>query len=205
MQYLALLARDMTLSPDRVSPSIASIEACERYQKQSYRNRCYILAGDGVQMLQVPVVHAEDMSIKNVLVDWSTPWLLRTERALDTAYYNSAYFEYYRDGLYAVLEERPERLWELNSGILRFLLEKTGIKCELSDTMEYAPEGSVADDYRYIIHPKRPDSILRALGLDQPYYQVFAERFGFTPGISSADLLFNEGPGSVRWLKKLTE
>ena len=195
----------MTLSPDRVSPSIASIEACERYQKQSYRNRCYILAGDGVQMLQVPVVHAEDMSIKNVLVDWSTPWLLRTERALATAYYNSAYFEYYRDGLYAVLEERPERLWELNSGILRFLLEKTGIKCELSDTMEYAPEGSVADDYRYIIHPKRPDSILRALGLDQPYYQVFAERFGFTPGISSADLLFNEGPGSVRWLKKLTE
>ena len=47
----------MTLSPDRVLPSVVRLEACENYQKQSYRNRCYILAGDGVQMLQVPVAH----------------------------------------------------------------------------------------------------------------------------------------------------
>ena len=152
----------MTLSPDRVSPSVAHLEACENYRKQSYRNRCYILAGDGRQMLQVPVVHAEDMSIKNVRVDWSTPWLLRTERALDTAYYNSAYFEYYRDELYALLEERPERLWDLNLMTLRFLLEKTGIACDLRETSDFA-------------------------ALDS--------------GLSARDLLFNEGPDSILWLK----
>lgn len=203
--WFALLARDMTLSPDRVSPSIAFMEACESYQKQSYRNRCYILAGDGVQMLQVPVVHSEDMSIKKVLVDWSTPWLIRTERALDTAYYNSAYFEYYREGLYALLEERPERLWDMNMGILRFLLEKTGIHCEIKESVDFAPEGSVPDDWRSLIHPKRPDTILRDLGLDLPYYQVFAERFGFTPGLSAADLLFNEGPGSIAFLQRTNQ
>ena len=56
LSWLALAARDFTLSPDRVLPSVVQLEACENYQKQSYRNRCYILAGDGVQMLQVPVV-----------------------------------------------------------------------------------------------------------------------------------------------------
>ena len=89
--WFALLARDMTLSPDRVSPSTVFLEACENYQKQSYRNRCYILAGDGVQMLQVPVVHAESMRITEVRVDYSTPWLVRTKRSLDAAYYTSAY------------------------------------------------------------------------------------------------------------------
>ncbi len=191
----------MTLSPDRVSPSVAHLEACENYRKQSYRNRCYILAGDGRQMLQVPVVHAEDMSIKNVRVDWSTPWLLRTERALDTAYYNSAYFEYYRDELYALLEERPERLWDLNLKTLRFLLEKTGIACNLRETSDFAALDSASDDYRFRIDPKHPDSILRDLGLGKAYYQVFAERFGFIPGLSALDLLFNEGPDSILWLK----
>ena len=138
VQYLALLARDMTLSPDRVCPSTALMEASERYQKQSYRNRCYILGGDGVEMLQVPVVHAEDMSIRSVRVDWSTPWLVRTERALDTAYYSSAYFEYYRDELFAILEERPERLWDLNLRTLDFLL-KTELAEQITENEIFLP------------------------------------------------------------------
>ena len=104
----------MTLSPDRVSPSTVYLEACENYQKQSYRNRCYILAGDGVQMLQVPVVHAESMGITQVRVDYSTPWLVRTQRSLDAAYYTSAYYEYYREELFERMEERPTLLWDWN-------------------------------------------------------------------------------------------
>ena len=67
--WFALLARDMTLSPDRVSPSTVCLEACESYQKQSYRNRAYILAGDGIQTLQVPVVHVASMRIDEVRVE----------------------------------------------------------------------------------------------------------------------------------------
>ena len=52
-------------------------------------------------------------------------------------------------------------------------------------------------------HPKRPDSILSSLGLERPYFQVFADRFGFTPGLSVLDLLFNEGPDSLLWLKRI--
>ena len=92
LQWFALAARSKQ----------ASVEACERYQKQTYRNRCYILGPQGVQMLQVPVLHGGSWDICDVLVDYSTPWVVRTQRALDTAYENSAFFEYYRDDLYGI-------------------------------------------------------------------------------------------------------
>ena len=208
LSWLALAARDFTLSPDRVLPSVVQLEACENYQKQSYRNRCYILAGDGPQMLQVPVKHGKGevpLNIQNVLVDYSTPWVVRTQRALDTAYETAAYYEYYRDDVFAVLNAQPETLWELNLSTIRLLLEKTGIACMFSPTSAFAAPGSEPDDYRFSIHPKQPDPILESLGLERPYYQVFQERLGgFTPRLSALDLLFNEGPDSILWLKKLS-
>ena len=202
--WLALAAREMTLSPDRVLPSTVQLEACENYQKQSYRNRCYILAGDGVQMLQVPVVHGADMAITRVRVDYSTPWVVRTQRALDTAYETSAYYYYYRDELFSLLEAKPQTLWELNLSTIRFLLKKTGIACELSPTAGFIGPDMEADDFRFSIHPKRSDTVLANLGLDRPYYQVFRDRMGgFTPKLSCLDLLFNEGPDSIMWLKKI--
>ncbi len=230
LSWFALASRDMTLSPDRVFPSIVALEACENYQKQSYRNRCYILAGDGPQMLQVPVVHGgkgegdlsstslrdpvranvperspSPLSIASVRVDYSTPWVVRTERALDTAYETSAYYEYYRDSLFPLLEARPETLWELNLSLIRWCLDRCGIACDLVPTTAFLPPSAdaLADDYRFAIHPKRSDTVLRDLGLDRPYYQVFRDRLGgFTPRLSILDLLFNEGPDSIRWLSR---
>ena len=191
----------MTLSPDRVLPSHVVVEACENYQKQTYRNRCYILSADGPQMLQVPVVHGESWRMADVRVDYSTPWVVRTQRALDTAYETAAYYEYYRDEVFALLDARPETLWELNLSTIRFLLNNIGIACELEPTRDFAAPDSVADDFRYAIHPKRPDDVLATLGLERPYYQVFRDRMGgFTPRLSALDLLFNEGPDSILWL-----
>ena len=154
-------------------------------------------------MLQVPVVHGESMRISEIRVDYSTPWLVRTQRSLDAAYYTSAYYEYYRDDLFAVMEQRPDLLWDWNLSLIRFILDKTGIACSLVRTASFTAPGTVPDDYRYVIHPKRPDTVLRDLGLEKPYYQVFSDRFGFTPGLSTLDLLFNEGPDAVLWLKRL--
>ena len=159
-------------------------EACENYQKQSYRNRCYILASDGPQMLQVPVVHGASWAMADVRVDYATPWVVRTQRALDTAYETAAYYEYYRDEVFALLDARPETLWELNLSTARFLLDKMGV--------EYDPA------------KKYFDTVLRDLGLEKPYYQVFRDRMGgFTPRLSGLDLLFNEGPDSIGWIKRL--
>lgn len=172
------------------------MEACENYQKQSYRNRCRIYAENGPQDLNFPIRHVGgtfSLPIKEIPVDYSTPWVQKTQRCIETAYSPSPFFEYYRDELFAILDSHPRTLWELDMRIIRFFMAKIGLKTEIVETSAFA--SSSVD-----IHPKRPNSILRDLGLERPYYQVFSERFGFIPNLSVMDLLFNEGPASLDYL-----
>ena len=68
-----------------------------------------------------------------------------------------------------------------------------------------ASDGSriICEDLRETIHPKRPDSILKDYGLEKPYFQVFSPKHGFQNNLSIMDLLFNEGPDSILYLKTL--
>lgn len=187
VEYFALLAKY----------SSVYVEACENYQKQSYRNRCRFYAENGVQDLHFPVRHRDGsfkLPIREIEVDYSTPWVAKAERCIDTAYRSSAYFEYYRDELFSILDAQPRTLWELDMQVIRFLMVRIGLKTELIPTERYAPE-------HVDIHPKRPNAILQELGLERPYYQVFSDRGGFVPNLSVMDLLFNEGPASLDYLR----
>jgi len=198
-----------------LSPSIIYIEACENYQKQSYRNRCRFYAADGVQALSFPIIHeggTHKLPVAEIKVDYSTPWLLQHQRAIVSAYRTSAYFEYYQDELFEIMESRPERLLDLNMDLLRFFIEKTGLKVDLRMTSDFDRDGVVREedgteilctDLREVIHPKRSNTILSDLELEKPYFQVFAQKHGFISDLSIMDLLFNEGPDSILFLKKL--
>ena len=204
VSYFALIAKGMVLSPENTIPSIVYIEACENYQKQSWRNRCRILAADGPAYLNFPIVHegSHELPITEIRVDYSTPWVLKTERAIASAYESSAFFDYYKDDLFAILDFHPETLFELDMRIIRFFLDKTGIAADLRLTDTFQPSSGV-DDYREVLHPKRPNTVLRDLGLEKPYFQVFARKYGFISDLSIMDLLFNEGPDSICYLKNL--
>lgn len=200
VEYFALLARDFIPGSPAGDTSIY-IEACEHFVKQSWRTRCRILGPNGPEILQVPVVHDGTRLMRDLRVEYSTPWIVRTERALEAAYQSSPFFEHYADGLFAILESQPETLLELNTALTRHILDRLGIDVPLRLTEAYVPEGCVPDDYRSVIHPKRDNTVLRDLGLGRPYYQVFSQKFGFTPGLSILDLLFNEGPDAQLFLK----
>ena len=186
IEYFALLARY----------SVVYMEAFEHYQKQSWRNRCRILSANGPLDLSFPVVHSglREQPITGVLVDYSTPWVPKTEKAIESAYSSSPFFDYYRDPIWEILDSEPATLWDLNMRIITFFCSKLGIQVQILPTLEFC--GDAVD-----IHPKRPNSILQDLGLGRPYYQVFGPRFGFTPGLSIMDLLFNEGPESIALLR----
>ena len=198
-----------------LSPSVVYIEACENFQKQSYRNRCRFFAADGVQTLSFPIIHeggTHQLPISEIRVDYSKPWIQQHQRAIISAYGTSAYFEYYKDELFGILDSRPETLFELNLGIIRFFIEKTGLAVDLRCTKDYTRNGMAVigngdtvncDDLRETIHPKRPNSILKELDLEKPYFQVFSQKHGFQSDLSIMDLLFNEGPDSIIYLKKI--
>ena len=215
VSYFAAMAQEMEGLSNRrdgdgsaeLSPSVIYLEACENFQKQSYRNRCRFYAADGVQTLSFPIVHeggTHKQPISEAKVDYSKPWILQHKRAITSAYGTSAYFEYYQDELFAILDSKPERLFDLNLALIRFFIEKTGLCVDLRVTEDYtreAPEG--VEDLREVIHPKRPNAILSDLELEKPYFQVFAPKYGFQKDLSIMDLLFNEGPDSILYLKKL--
>ena len=196
-----------------LTPAVIYIEACENFQKQSYRNRCYFYGADGVQSLQVPILHeggTHKQPVSEIKIDWSKPWLLQHKRAIISAYRTSAYFEYYQDELFAILDSQPEKLFDLNIDIIRFFIEKTGLAIDLRTTEDYSREGSIptsdgntvnCEDFRERIHPKRENTILEDLGIKKPYFQVFAQKHGFQSDLSIMDLLFNEGPESICYLK----
>lgn len=188
-----------------LSPSVVYIEACENFQKQSYRNRCRFYGADGVQTLSFPIKHeggTHKIPISEIRIDYKKPWVLQHERAIISAYGTSAYFEYYQDELFAILESCPDRLFDLNMALLKFFIEKTGIAVDVRLTEDYLVSPDM-EDFRDAIHPKHPNSILRDLELEKPYFQVFSQKHGFQSDLSIMDLLFNEGPDSIMYLKRL--
>ncbi len=178
------------------------IETHESYIKQTYRNRCRIYACDGILSLTVPVsVQGNSRGIRSVRVDYTKPWLQQHERALISAYRTSAFFEYYQDDILGILDSKPQYLFDLNYALTVKMMELLGIRCGIFLTSEYVHEyGPDFLDLRGSIHPKKAvPEIFR--DRFKPYYQVFSERFGFISGLSALDLLFNEGPDAVSYLR----
>ena len=200
-----LISRRGDGSSLELSPSVVYIEACENFQKQSYRNRCRFYGAEGVQTLSFPILHeggTHKITISEIKIDYKTPWVQQHERAIISAYGMSAYFDYYKDELFAILEAGHERLFDLNLALMRFFIEKTGIMVDLRLTEDYEREPQM-EDLREVIHPKRPNTILSELDLEKPYFQVFAPKYGFQSDLSIMDLLFNEGPDSILFLKNI--
>ena len=220
IQYFAALSASVRQCIFSSAPAVVYIEACENYQKQSYRNRCHFYSASGMQSLSFPVVHGDrtvSLPVTEIRVDYSRPWLQQHKRAIISAYRTSAYFEYYCDDLFGILDSRPETLWELDLAIMKFFIDKIGIPVEIRPTDSFfVPAGAVcgegvwkglpycpdydACDLRNVIHPKRPDDIMERLDMKKPYFQVFSGKYGFIPSLSIMDLLFNEGPDSISYI-----
>lgn len=178
------------------------LEAHENFQKQSYRNRCIIASANGPEAISVPVVHDGDIfhtPITEIRVDYKDQWVKKAWRAIESAYSTSAYFEYYKDDIYAILSSEIPTLWDLNLRIIEFFIQKIRLGIRIIPTEAYASAGN-ALDYRNVIHPKKQNSILKDLDMEKPYFQVFAGKYGFQSDLSVMDLLFNEGPQSLLYL-----
>ena len=69
---------------------------------------------------------------------------------------------------------------------------------EIVHTTDYVKV--VEDDYREAFNPKATVDAQRF----PEYYQVFNNKFHFTPDLSVLDLVFNEGPEAITYLDKLS-
>ena len=175
------------------------IEHCDAYQKQTYRNRCLIATTQGVQALTVPVVHSRDAQQDREVIKISDHgnWRHLHWQALQTAYGDSPFFEYYEDDLRPFFTERWELLYDFNEAIRLKMCELLDIHPVVSHTTQYHPSPA-PNDFRAAIRPKHP--LPDAHFEPRPYYQVYQQKHGFLPNLSILDLLFNMGPESIYYL-----
>jgi len=170
---------------------VFTLEACEHYQKGSYRNRCHIAGPNGVQRLSLPLAQGKHQQtpIREVRLAYDLPWQKLHWRSIRTAYGNAPYFEHYVDELAPFFEKRFPFLFDYNLELLRFIFQKIGYAGEIHFTHTYKLKSEASsNDFRDVVSPKNtaPPSWFQAA----PYPQVFTERHGFLGDLSVLDLLF---------------
>jgi WbqC-like protein family len=171
------------------------IEAHENFQKQTYRNRCYINTSQGPIPLIVPLANATGkILITEVKIDYTQRWLNNHWRAIQSSYGKAPFFEYYSDDLHDVLFRKFDSLFELNSALLTLCLKWLKCKIAVRGTLSYekSPVQPIYDQ-RSTISPKNPKR-LNEFYEAAIYPQVFGNKF--VPNLSLIDLIFCEGPGA---------
>lgn len=180
----------------------AAIEREDRYQKQSYRNRTVIMNGNGALNLIIPTIHDGRMGVvKDVRIEYVTPWQRAHWRSIESAYNNTPYYLYYKDALKPFFEREYEFLFDFNLQLTQTLMQLLRLDREIQTTTTFTPYTS--EDTRLLIHPKHSRREDYPFRLKTPYYQVFEDKFGFVPNLSVIDLLFNEGPQAATYLRQL--
>lgn len=172
------------------------LEHCEFYEKQSYRNRCNIAGANGQLALTIPVEKSKGsrMLTRDVRISEHGDWRLQHWRSIESAYNSTPFFEYYKDDLIPFYEKDWTFLWDFNAEIQAKMLELLDLQVDIQLTKEYKVDfDENVLDARNSIHPKKETDT----GSLKNYYQVFEQRFGFIPNLSSIDLLFNMGNESI--------
>ncbi|WKD86230.1 hypothetical protein KCTC32516_01591 [Polaribacter huanghezhanensis] len=188
-QYIAIVNSDEVL-----------FETEDNYQKQTYRNRCYIYGPNGKQLLNIPVKHTSTSSkkkTKDTLVDNTVSWQSQHLKSIQIAYRNSPFFEFYEDDLLPILSKKYKYLLDVNTDTYLFITDALQINQEYKKTAEYQLDAK--NDYRLLANAKQEHNCNF-----KTYIQTFDDKFGFLKNLSILDLLFMEGPNTISFLENNT-
>ena len=202
------------------------VEQHEHYHKQTYRNRCRIVAANGVMDLSIPVVTFNNQAIRKVEIDYSKPWQRQHWLSLEAAYRSTPFFEYYEDDLKPFYQQQEIKyLFDFNARLQQVICDLIDLHPQTILTQDFVMpeaagfcssdacldlrEAAVALDLREVtasldlreaIHPKK--NLPQMLHYhSQKYTQVFEQQLGFVADMSIVDLLFNMGPESILLLR----
>ena len=191
------------------------IEQYDSYQKQTFRNRCVIATANGPLALTVPTVSigctvssgsaagTDKCLLKDVRISDHNQWRRNHWNALQSAYSESPFFDYYEDDIRPFFENEYEFLGDFNEAIRQKMCELIDIHPHVELTTHYHPSPtthhpSPITDLREMINAKHP--LPDADFEPKRYWQVFQHKHGFLPNLSILDLLFCMGPEAVFYL-----
>ena len=172
-------------------------EVQDSYQKQTYRNRCYICGANGKLGLHIPIKYSQKnrQNTSEILIDNSSNWQSIHWKSLESAYKTSPYFEYYQDDLVSLFTTKKESLLGFNLECIEIINSCLNLSIKYSKSLEFNKEKQ-QKEYRYLVNARKESEIKI-----NPYIQVFQEKHGFINNLSILDLLFNEGPNAKSYIQ----
>ena len=208
------------------------LEKQDNFQKQTYRNRCYIYGANGKQLLTVPILHAKSeirQKTKDIRIDNSFGWQKNVIKSLEAGYRSSPFFEYYEDDVCPVIEKKYEFLLDLNLATMQIINESLRLDISYEFTDVYQLESSTNPKVLSGLSDSGLDDAVSVNGAKEqaktnvyeqmdfrylvnaksprqydfkPYTQVFGSKHGYLSNLSILDLLFNEGTNAINYLQE---
>lgn len=166
------------------------IEGKEHFPKQTYRNRCDILGGDGILSLSIPVKKSNGSKTPTELITLSDyeNWRARHWRSITSAYQSSAFFDYYGMEVEELLFSKTSSLLEFNTAITQRVINWLDLRTELEFTKKFEPISK--KDHRVCLVEKNGHQKAQSA----PYIQVFPGGNHYRESLSILDAIFCEGP-----------
>lgn len=191
IQYVAMAGQ-----PDII------FEKHDNFQKQTYRNRCYIYGANGKQLLTVPILHSKSsgrQKTKEVKIDNSFSWQKIFIKSFESSYRSSPFFEFYEDEIMQVFEKPYNYLLDLNMQGHEIVSSCLELDNNITFSEIYHQSDSAIKDFRFLADAKKePNYNLNS------YTQVFDNKHGFIGNLSILDLLFHEGTNALNYLESHT-
>jgi len=184
-----------------VKSDVVFFELCDNYQKQTLRNRTEIYGANGKLALTVPVSYTQKnrQLYKDVTIANNGLWQQQHLKSLQSAYSMSPFFEFYIDDLIPLFEKQFNYILDFNLICFEVLNDCLQLNINVEQTKVFEKEPKGKTDLRRLV------SRNYEVNSFSPYTQVFTEKHGFIPNLSILDLLFNEGPNSITYLKEIQE
>lgn len=173
-----------------------SIEACENFQKQSYRTRARIASSSGAEFISVPILKGEGHKrpISEIEIDYKRDWVLSHKRALMSCYGSAPFYIYYKDDIFSVLDSRPRFLLDLNTSLTRVLAGLLGIRCEIRFTDSYAAPAAAVPGV--VPAAAAPDAVVASASSDAADAGVGAGAFADAGAFPNTGVSANVGASS---------
>lgn len=157
----------------------------------SFRNRCCLLGGNGRIDLSIPIDGGRNLKVpmKEVRIRNSERWQYRHWKTIMSCYNKSPYFSYYAGELERLYARPFNFLVDWNIECFQWAADKLAIDIPWSLSDGYVENYDAAEylDWRGAL---LPSTINEKVPSQDPYPQVFADRFGFVANLSVLDYLF---------------
>ena len=167
------------------------------FNKQTLRNRTYIYGPNKILKLSIPIKHSkESFTLENTLIENDFEWQKNHWKSIQSAYESSPFFEFYKDGLKNLYFNNYKKLSVFNIECIKLVCEWLDIKTKLIFTKTFKEKYNNDIDLREMAEKNFDDKFIV-----KEYIQVFSQNHGFKNNLSILDLVFNQGPNSISYLK----